>query len=97
MKSEKDHTHYGDQMMILIESIEADGGYDAEKYMARWAEVMSTYGGYIDHATKETLANIQKNKSYLDSGSQSFDGSVVGRIAPLLTALLIHSQMSEST
>jgi len=52
--------------------------------MVRWQEVMSNYGGYMDHATKETLTNIENNKNYTNSGSQSFDGSVIGRIAPLL-------------
>lgn len=84
MKSLGDQTHYGDQMNILIESIHADGGYDPEKYMARWTQVMSGYGGYLDHATKDTLKNIQANKSFLHSGSSSFDGSVIGRVAPLL-------------
>jgi ADP-ribosylglycohydrolase len=42
---------------------------------------MSTYDGYIDGATRETLQNIGEGKKI---GSDSHDFSVIGRIAPLL-------------
>jgi ADP-ribosylglycohydrolase len=38
---------------------------------------MKSYTGYMDHATKTTLEK--------GTGSDSFDGSAIGRIAPLLT------------
>lgn len=37
---------------------------------------MKSYTGYMDHATKTTLEK--------GTGSDSFDGSAIGRIAPLL-------------
>lgn len=64
-----DFTHYGDQMMMLISSIQEEGGYNPTHYLAKWRESMKQYTGYMDHASKTTLETGQ--------GSISSDGSAV--------------------
>ncbi len=62
-------------MIILLDFIKKHGSYDLAGYLASWTETMKSYTGYMDHATKVTLERGQ--------GSDSFDGSAIGRIAPL--------------
>ncbi len=71
-----DFTHYGDQLTILANSIKKHNVYTPELYKTEWMETMKQYTGYMDHASKITLEKWE--------GSDSFDASAIGRIAPLL-------------
>jgi len=82
-KQKGDFTHYGDQIVCLYEYIKANNEYDATNYMSAWKTFMSTYTGYKDGATNDTLANLESNQS-VPCGSSSHDMSIIGRIAPLL-------------
>ena len=64
-----DFTHYGDQLMMLVSSIQKEGSYNPTKYLTAWRESMKHYSGYMDHASKITLETGQ--------GSDSFDGSAL--------------------
>ncbi len=75
-KSKKagDFTHYGDQTLELMRSIETS--FDQALFESHWKNLWSNdYNGYIDGATRETL----------NTGlSESDDISGASRIAPLL-------------
>ena len=70
-------THFGDQMVLLKSSLES-GQYDETRWQERWLAGMADYDGYLDGATKETLANqgsSPSSSSYLSGAS---------RLAPIL-------------
>ena len=77
-----DFTHYGYQALWLYEFLEAKEKFDVDAYVEFWAEKMSSYDGYIDGSSRDTLENIKNNIS--PSGASSSDLSIVGRITPLL-------------
>ena len=83
-KDKGEFTHYGDQTMVLLESVAECGGFELSDFAVRWQKLFENYEGYIDGATKGTLANIAAGKSALDSGSGSDDLAGAGRIAPLI-------------
>ncbi len=70
-------THYGDQMVLLKNSLE-NGTYDDAKWAADWVKGMTGYDGYLDGASKETLASDGA------SASSSNDLAGASRLAPIL-------------
>lgn len=77
-------THYGDQTMVLLESLAANGGqWRADDFFDRWQALFDGYGGYIDGATRHTLTNIQAGAGPDSSGSPSNDLAGAARLAPL--------------
>jgi ADP-ribosylglycohydrolase len=77
-------THYGDQAMILLESVAARGAFDLDDFSRRWHALFSDYKGYVDQATKATLQNFGQGKKPLDAGSSSSDLAGACRISPLV-------------
>ena len=75
-------THYGDQTNWLASSIEKNDGFDLEKWKQDWLAAIKEYDGYLDGASKETLA------SEGESASSSNDLAGASRIAPLLDTQL---------
>ena len=71
-------THFGDQMVLLERSMQSRGGFDAEGWKADWLEGMSGYDGYVDGATRETIAA----DGLVASGSNDLSGA--SRLAPIL-------------
>lgn len=67
--------HYGDQALYLLEFVVKNKSFNQADYYAFWSEKMSSYDGYIDGSTRESLKNI---------GAPSQELSICGRIAPLL-------------
>ena len=82
-KQRGDFTHYGDQTLVLLESVAAGRKFDLDDFAERWKALFQSYGGYFDHATKGTLKNFAEGKGPRDSGSTSTDFSGAARIAPL--------------
>ncbi len=81
-------THYGDQALVLLESLEATGGkFQIEDFAQRWQQFWQNSKSYRDHATKETLARIEEGHDLTQSGSESRELGGASRIAPLLLAL----------
>jgi len=76
-------THYGDQTMLLLESVSARAGFDLNDFADRWQAFFKTYNGYFDNATKSTLENFASGKQPAESGSDSEDLAGAARIAPL--------------
>lgn len=83
-KNKGEQTHYGDQMMVLLESIADEKGFDSEKFSEKWQDLFKNYKGYFDGATKNTLNNLKNGQLFSDAGSTSNDLSGAARIAPLV-------------
>jgi ADP-ribosylglycohydrolase len=83
-KDKGEFTHYGDQQLVLLESVAATNGFDLNDFSDRWQRFFQDYNGYFDAATKGTLRNFSKGKSPEDSGSPSDDLAGASRIAPLV-------------
>jgi ADP-ribosylglycohydrolase len=81
-------THYGDQTLVLMESIEACGGnFVMEDFARRWREFWRTSTAYCDHATRDTVAHLDAGQGLTQAGSSSTELGGPDRIAPLLLAL----------
>ncbi|MBW2660342.1 MAG: ADP-ribosylglycohydrolase family protein [Deltaproteobacteria bacterium] len=76
-------THYGDQMMVLLESVKSESGFDPDQFASSWQEMFQSYDGYLDHASKETLDNGGSGRTADQRGSSSQDLGGAARIAPL--------------
>jgi ADP-ribosylglycohydrolase len=83
-KDKGEFTHYGDQTLVLLESVAECSGFKLSDFSARWQKLFENYGGYVDGATKGTLANLASGKSASNSGSGSDDLAGAARIAPLV-------------
>lgn len=82
-KKAGDFTHYGDQALVLLESVAESSGFDLRHFAAKWQDFFADYDGYFDGATKKTLANLEAGASLENAGSTSDDLAGAGRIAPL--------------
>ncbi|MBT8370415.1 MAG: ADP-ribosylglycohydrolase family protein [Deltaproteobacteria bacterium] len=85
-KKAGEHTHYGDQMMVLLESIQETSGFELESFAKHWRRLFDNYQGYFDHATKDTLENLSQGKDLHSCGSESDDLAGTSRIAPVCYA-----------
>jgi ADP-ribosylglycohydrolase len=83
-KKAGDFTHYGDQMLLLLESVSGGGGFDAHRFAEKWRTFFADYDGYFDKATKATLANMDAGKGLTDSASNSDDLAGASRMAALV-------------
>ncbi|MHC1742452.1 MAG: ADP-ribosylglycohydrolase family protein [Syntrophobacteraceae bacterium] len=82
-KEAGDFSHYGDQTLVLLESVAESGKFDLDHFASRWRKHFADYNGYFDHATKDTLKNFAAGAAPADAGSFSGDLSAAARIAPL--------------
>lgn len=81
-------THYGDQALVLMESLETCGGnFVMDDFARRWRKFWDNSNAYRDRATKETLAHLAEGKGLTRAGSNSTELGGAARIAPLLAAL----------
>lgn len=81
-----DLTHYGEQTLWLLDSLALQKRFEPQAFSERWRQGFENYDGYVDQATRATLANLEQGKSFADAGSGSDDLSGAARIAPLLAA-----------
>jgi ADP-ribosylglycohydrolase len=87
-KSRGAQTHYGDQTLVLMESLDACGGnFVMEDFARRWRRFWDESKAYRDHATQDTLVHLQEGRGLTRAGSDSTELGGAGRIAPLLAAL----------
>ena len=78
-------THYGDQTLVLLESVAACKGFDLADFARRWQALFTTgYRGYVDKATSATLENLQRGLGPDQCGSTAADLGGAARIAPLV-------------
>ena len=79
-----DFTHYGDQTFMLLESLAAKKRFLLADFSVRWKTLFENYTGYMDQATRGTLASYDSGKGPEDGGSPSDDLAGAARIAPLV-------------
>ncbi|NLI80461.1 MAG: ADP-ribosylglycohydrolase family protein [Deltaproteobacteria bacterium] len=77
-------THYGDQAFVLLASVASLGRFDLQDFAMRWRKLFENYDGYVDRATRQTLANFAAGKDPGRTGSSSSDLAGAARIAPLV-------------
>jgi ADP-ribosylglycohydrolase len=77
-------THYGDQTLQLLRSIVEHDGFSLDDFARDWQNSLRTYDGYLDKATKETLAHLAEGRPPQSCGSASADLGGAVRIAPLV-------------
>lgn len=83
-KARGEFTHYGDQALVLLESLAAIGVFSLADFAERWRRLFSGYRGYVDKATSATLANMDRLLPPEQWGSTSSDLGGAARIAPLV-------------
>ena len=86
-KKRGQQTHYGDQVLSLMASLEVSGEFKPEAFARDWAAMWDGYGDYFDHATKDTLANLKSGHAPTEAGSHSVELGGTARIAPLLALM----------
>jgi ADP-ribosylglycohydrolase len=79
-----DFTHYGDQMLVLLETLGGGKGFDANQFAHSWRNFFTTYEGYFDQATKSTLEGMAGGGDLTQSASSSDDLAGASRMAPLV-------------
>ncbi|PKL12910.1 MAG: ADP-ribosylglycohydrolase family protein, partial [Spirochaetae bacterium HGW-Spirochaetae-6] len=77
-------THYGDQALLLLESIDRNKGFQADVFSREWQGFFQKYQGYQDHATRTTLENLSRGQVFFEAGSHSDELGGSCRIAPLI-------------
>lgn len=82
-KNKGDFTHYGDQSKWLLQFVRDKGHFDLQDYRRLWMDNMQNYQGYIDSSSRETMQILASNPTS-NTGSGSYELSIIGRIAPLL-------------
>jgi ADP-ribosylglycohydrolase len=83
-----DQTHYGDQALVLMDSLSACGdNFVMDDFARRWRQFAEESTAYHDHATKETLTHLQEGMGLTKAGSSSTELGGASRLAPLLLAL----------
>jgi ADP-ribosylglycohydrolase len=83
-KQRGDQTHYGDQVLVLLDALAEEGGFTPAGFSVRWRNFFADYNGYFDHATKDTLAHLKEGRDLARAGSSSSDLAGAARIAPLV-------------
>jgi len=83
-KDAGDFTHYGDQTLILLESVADCSSFDLTRFSQSWRSFFESYDGYFDNATKETLEHFGEGSRPESSGSDSTDLAGAARIAPIV-------------
>ncbi len=90
-KSLGEHTHYGDQAVVLLKSIIKESTFKLESFANDWKDFFRNYAGYYDGATKATISNLESGQAIKLAGSKSSDLGGAARIAGLLSLLPSHS------
>ncbi len=84
-KRKGEFTHYGDQMLTLLESVAASNGFDSADFWTRRLQLFGDdYEGYRDAAIKETLRLARAGKGPAEAGSPAPDFAAAARIAPIV-------------
>lgn len=84
-KSAGDFSHYGDQTLVLLQSVVEAGGFDPGRFAVRWRGFWEdpANASYRDGATRQTLDRLQAGFSPERAGSNSHDIGGAARIGPL--------------
>jgi ADP-ribosylglycohydrolase/pimeloyl-ACP methyl ester carboxylesterase len=80
-------THYGDQLLVLLQSVTETGAWNRDDFATRWRAMWQGYDGWVDGATKDTLTVASRGTWPDATGSTSNDLAGASRMAGLLPAL----------
>ncbi|WP_028584151.1 ADP-ribosylglycohydrolase family protein [Desulfogranum mediterraneum] len=84
-KKRGDFTHYGDQALVLLQSLARHQGFQLDAFCRDWQQLFrADYTGYLDGATNTTLAKLEEGTEAESCGSSSADLGGAARIAPLI-------------
>jgi ADP-ribosylglycohydrolase len=83
-KGAGDFTHYGDQTLLLLETLAGMPRFDLKGWADSWKRFFDTYDGYFDAATKNTQERMAAGEGPATCGSTSDDLAGAARIAPLI-------------
>lgn len=83
-KAKGTFTHYGDQALVLLESVAENGGFSLPAFATDWKRLFTGYQGYVDKATSVTMTNMEQGLPPSRCGSSSSDLGGAARIAPLV-------------
>lgn len=75
-------THYGDQMVIVARAMAATSRWSLPVFRSLWQNEMQQFDGYLDSASKETLANLASNSP--NPASKSDDLAGASRFVPII-------------
>jgi len=67
-KNKGDFTHYGDQALMLFQFLKVNAEIEKSSFYEQYLNYMHAYTGYKDHATRETIENLEH---HVNEGSHS--------------------------
>ena len=85
-----DQTHYGEAALLMLESVAERGRIDVRDFGGRFVRYFGSpdHQGYLDHATKETLANVWATEAPdFQHGADDDQLATVSRLAPVVAAV----------
>ncbi|MEM6916296.1 MAG: ADP-ribosylglycohydrolase family protein, partial [Verrucomicrobiota bacterium] len=79
-----DFTHYGDNLVLMLQSVSEEGGWNADGFADRWQKFWSDTSSYCDGATRATLSHLSD-----PTVAASRSGDIAGAsLALFLTGLI---------
>ncbi len=60
-KTKGDFTHYGDQALMMFQYLKLQVTLEKESFYDYYSRYMKDFKGYKDHATKETIDNLERD------------------------------------
>jgi ADP-ribosylglycohydrolase len=76
-----DFTHYGDLTLMLLEYMTDKDTFDLQSFQSHFQQFMAAYGGYKDHAMRETLDHL--NRGVMEGSLSDELGGAARMAAPL--------------
>ena len=90
-----DSTHYGEGCRLMLQSIAECKKFDVVDFSKRFRAFFGSpfYKGYLDHATRGALQNMERNIS--PSGADDDQMATAGRLAPLVSFYLDSRELEQ--
>lgn len=85
-------THFGDQMLLLLRALASTQNWSLSHFAEVWQTAMSSYDGYLDGATKETLKKMAQGAPHPGSSSNDLSGAARPFRSPSFPSMPILSQ-----
>ena len=85
-KKAGEFTHYGDQMLWLLEHLAQYKKFSLVDFGNFWHLKMQNYSGYIDGASKHTINKLNEERNFFSCGSNSSDLAAISRMFPIILA-----------